>query len=117
MRRWGACTLVAALLVGCGGDDSSSSGGDAGPPAPCVPGERLVGQGCLPAGVQDDGCEAGQLAGADGACSPAGVPPTSCGRGFEADDAGGCVAILPAEPCPEATFAVPGEASCHEIMP
>src|SRR5262245_38384618 len=63
----------------------------------------------------DDGCAPGERPLDDGACQPAGV--VACAAGFEADGTGGCRAILPAEPCPKGSMAVPGETSCREVSP
>jgi hypothetical protein len=61
------------------------------------------------------GCPAGTFANA-GKCVEAGVPPEACAPGFM-PEAGGCRAILPADPCPTGTMAVPGESACREVAP
>ncbi|MBW2457203.1 MAG: right-handed parallel beta-helix repeat-containing protein [Deltaproteobacteria bacterium] len=89
---------------GTGGQGGVGGAGGQGPGGMewggCVPGERPLGDGtCLPAG------------------QGAGVPPELCAAGFDSDDQGGCVAILPAAPCPPGQLATPGEATCHELAP
>jgi len=46
-----------------------------------------------------------------------GVPPGGCGVGFVHDGRGGCVAVLPPEPCPGGMIAVPGDETCREVSP
>lgn len=43
------------------------------------------------------------------------TPIVACGAGFVADGRGGCDAILPKDPCPTATIAVPGDTSCVAV--
>lgn len=127
------CTLLATAL-GCESGDGSTGGG--GPDEGCGPGQvERVGGGCcnagelplddgrcLSAGMQENGCPAGEVA-VDGgpieggSCRTAGIPPEMCGEGFEPDGDGGCNAILPAEPCQKGMMAIPGEAECHEVAP
>lgn len=128
-----AMILLAALPAGCGGppDDGEPN------PVTCGPGEveRIGVEGCcqagemplqdgrcLPAGMQQNGCAAGEAAVeggpiAGGTCRAAGIPPEMCGEGFEPDGEGGCDPILPAEPCPKGMMAIPGETECHEVAP
>ncbi|MBW2458411.1 MAG: hypothetical protein JRI68_28170 [Deltaproteobacteria bacterium] len=97
----------------CGGD------GETGP-APGEGGGGFGGGIPLPppdAGPQEWPCEAGELELEDGTCLPAGVPDGACGQGFASDGEGGCVAILPEQPCGPGTFAIPGETACHEVAP
>jgi hypothetical protein len=111
---------VAALLLGCGSNDSETSAagsGGGGASSECSPGEREVeGRGCVPAGVQDSGCVAGEVTLADGGCAPAGVPPMACAIGFEPDE-DGCVPILPEEPCADGEMAIAGERQCRPVAP
>ena len=56
--------------------------------------------------------------GGDGATRPlAGVPEDACAPGFAPDGNMGCDAILPAQPCPRGTMAVPGETTCRPVAP
>ncbi|MBW2457946.1 MAG: right-handed parallel beta-helix repeat-containing protein, partial [Deltaproteobacteria bacterium] len=79
---------------------------------PCEPGELSVDGTCLTAGVQANGCEAGQVDDGSG-CRPAGLPPDRCAS---ADD-GGCVPLLPADPCGAGQLALPGETTCRDVAP
>jgi len=124
-RGWGRdrCVCGASLAgllfaAACGTDDAApaaatSSGGDAG--TPCPPGERVGPSGaCLAAGIQNDGCDAGEHA-VDGVCHPAGIAPDACGTGFTSTNDGACAPILPETPCPPGEIAVPGETACHVL--
>lgn len=131
----GLVYLLLGASAGCGSGPDTSGGGSGGA-EPCGPGQvDRVGGGCceagelpledgrcLPAGVRENGCSAGEVA-IDGgpieggSCRPAGIPPAMCGEGFEPDQSGGCEAILPAGPCPKGMMAIPGETECHEIAP
>lgn len=64
-------------------------------------------------GAQLD-CPAGELRVGD-QCVPPGVPADGCGHGFSSDGEGGCVAILPAEPCADGRMALPGETTCRPV--
>jgi len=101
----------------CGGEEATGATGNPDePPALCVPGERRGDDGsCLPPGVQEDGCAAGEHAQA-GRCIAAGVPPDACATGF-AHDGSGCTAILPELACPAGSMAIPGDAACREVAP
>jgi hypothetical protein len=124
-----ACTLLACSDdVGTeipGGDGGSRGEPECGPgellledescapadPYPCEPGElALDGGGCLQAGVQDNGCLAGQYDDGGG-CRMPGLPPDRC----DAGDDGGCEPILPSAPCAAGELALPGETSCRPI--
>jgi hypothetical protein len=83
---------MAALVLGL------SACGDAEPAAPAAP----------------VACAAQELTASDGSCHLAGVPPEACAPGF-APRAQGCVAILPAEPCPAGSLALPGELACRPV--
>ncbi|MBL9028257.1 MAG: hypothetical protein JNL21_39050, partial [Myxococcales bacterium] len=126
--------LFFAVAVACG-DDEPRPDPEPDPqpqpepepePDPCPAPGRVVGEVCLPPGVADDGCPAGTLGQPDGTCRPAGILAGACADGFAhvpfesqldgADGvAGTCEAILPAAPCDDGSFAVPGEASCHPV--
>lgn len=73
------------------------------------------------AGEPDGGapCPAGEWLAEDGSCVPAGenagVAPEACAEGFTPSDSGGCLAVLPPEPCGGGLMAVPGESSCRAI--
>ncbi|MBW2457290.1 MAG: hypothetical protein JRI68_22470 [Deltaproteobacteria bacterium] len=118
-----AIALAAVTLVACGGEDteaagptepsSSTSGG--GGPSGCPPGATPVDDGCREAGIQPNGCEAGEVELADGSCGLPGIAPADCAAGFVSDGEQGCEPVLPAEPCPTGQMAVPGEASCREV--
>jgi len=77
-----------ALLVAC-----SSSAGSAPPPATA----------CLADETKQD----------DGSCRPPGVG--ACANGFVADASRACVAIVPADACPDGKMAVPGDATCKDV--
>ncbi len=137
---WGRLWLLCALLTwaagcgddgietkGTGGSGTAGAGGEGCPPDqieqdglclpaeadyPCESGELLTNGVCLPAGVQANGCAAGQVDQGSG-CRPAGLPPAQCA---ESDD-DGCVPLLPAEPCPIGELALPGETVCREVAP
>jgi hypothetical protein len=66
---------------------------------------------------REDGCRAGELEQDDGSCRPAGILPDECGEGFVHDGLDGCDPVLPAEPCPPGSMAIPGETVCHEVAP
>ncbi len=85
----------------------------------CHPGERLLEDGrCQPPGLPlDMPCPPGETPLDGGGCQAAGVPPKECGDGFKSDGQGGCLPILPAEPCNKGLMAVPGDTTCHEISP
>ncbi len=126
--------LLLAVAVACG-DDEPRPDPEPDPqpqpepdpdPDPCPAPGRVVGDVCLPPGVADDGCPAGTLGQQDGTCRPAGILAGACAEGFAhvpfesqldgADGvAGTCEAILPATPCGDGSFAVPGETSCHPV--
>ncbi|MBW2454319.1 MAG: DUF1565 domain-containing protein, partial [Deltaproteobacteria bacterium] len=113
--EWGRASRLGAGLVLALCSCSSESETAEQAPAACLPPDRLLDDGrCLAPDVQDDGCRAGELGLADGTCQPAGVPPELCAEGFEAVD-GGCQPVLPAEPCPKGTVALPGETACHPL--
>lgn len=115
------CLLLGLAAMACGGQDVRSStstttgGGGEGAAGgndayPCPPGERLVDDTCLPAGLPPEWSTPGP------AFEPEpGVPADGCGDGFVHDGLGGCEAILPGTPCTGAEMAVPGDASCHPI--
>ena len=89
---------AAALLQGC--TDESTAPGDDPPPADagplkCAVGERLE----------------------DGACIAPGIPANRCAEGFESDGRSSCTPVLPPDPCPPGTMAIPGETRCREPMP
>jgi hypothetical protein len=98
---------VALLLGGCGEDPSSGAGPSGGDPDAGADAGADGGGGCAP----------GEMPLASGGCQPAGVPPDGCGVGFEANDAGGCDAVMPDRPCGPGLVALPGETSCREIAP
>jgi hypothetical protein len=84
---------LAALLLGALGAACTNASETPSPPTPtadagtdaCTAGQTTLGDGsCLAAGVQPDGCTAGEL-GVDGACVPAGIPPDGCAEGFVSD--------------------------------
>ncbi len=52
-----------------------------------------------------------------GICVVPGVPADGCGVGFAHDNLGGCVAVLPSEPCPSGMIALPGDETCREVSP
>ncbi len=93
MVRAPLIALMAAVLVGCGGEADETI-----PP------------------VEPPGCEAPEVALPDGSCLRPGVPPGGCAEGFVHDGEYGCEPILPAEPCPEGSMALPGETECHPVM-
>lgn len=50
-----------------------------------------------------------------GGCRPVGVPNDGCGEGFEHTDRDTCRAILPPAPCPDGTIATPADRTCRSI--
>jgi len=76
----GRAALIGSLVTACSSEPSADTGHgvDGGPGAACFAGERSVeGHGCVPAGVRDDGCAAGET-NRNGGCEPAGVPADEC---------------------------------------
>jgi hypothetical protein len=101
---WSAAACCGALVLGALGCSSSDTqggddGGGAQPPDVDPPASCLV----------------GEIAMADGTCLPPGLIADECATGFVGDEVGGCVPVLPAEPCEEATTALPGDATCRPI--
>ncbi len=128
-----ALSVCVGLVPACGSPEEPLGGSDQGCPAggieledgscqpptssgavaTCPAAELELEDGrCQPAGVQSDGCEAGQHATGDGACVAAGLPPDRCVAGPSEEE---CVPLLPAEPCAFGSFALPGEEQCHEV--
>ena len=97
MRRGGLTILAALLLVGCGEQAVEDPPDKERPPEQpveqCLEGELEVGAHCIAPGVD------------------------VCVDGFVADGEGGCVAVLPTEPCAPGTMAIPGETACREVAP
>jgi len=117
--RGPGATFVALLCAaGCGSSEDPTQNGAAsssGPAGACPPGQRVgPNGGCLAAGIQSDGCDAGEHS-VDGDCRPAGIAPDACGAGFAPTKDGGCAPILPATSCPAGQIAVPGETACHPL--
>jgi hypothetical protein len=85
---WSA--IITVLTLGCADDAETSAGGGGGPNGDdvCPPGNELIDDECVPAGIR------------------------TCGEGFVAAPPE-CVPTLPSAPCPEGTFATPGDASCR----
>ena len=111
--------LCSTLFLGCGADTVRPADDDRPPtpepePLSCPPGERLVAQACVPAGVQDDGCPAGTMM-EEGTCKPAGMLPEDCAEGFVHSGDVACDPILPSQPCPAGTWAVPGDLACRDF--
>ncbi|WP_437683894.1 right-handed parallel beta-helix repeat-containing protein [Sorangium sp. So ce131] len=114
-RDAGTCAAGGAAA---GGGDGEVCGAGEVVPVNCAAGESALEDGrCLPAGMQENGCAAGEVKVESGGCRPAGIPPEACGQGFEPDGEGGCRVILPRDPCPRGTMAVPGETACREVAP
>ena len=99
VSRHRCCVLLTCLvgLSACGDDDDDA-------------GKKPVVDGSVP-------CLAGEQPMDDGSCLPSGVTAEHCAPGFEYDNANGCVAILPAAPCPPGQLALPGEIACREVAP
>ena len=100
MRASCIALVLVPLGAGCGseepdGDDASASSSSSGGAGGCAPGELAR----------------------EGACVAPGVPPDACAPGFEHDGDAGCRAVLPAEPCPWNTMALPGELACRAVAP
>ena len=91
LARRAALPLTALVATGCGSEPSPSPS-----PSPLA------------------ACPETQIAQADGSCVPVGVPPIGCAAGFVAE-ANGCAPLLPSEPCPDGTLALPGDSECHEL--
>jgi hypothetical protein len=101
---------LVALCCACGGAEPQAvSTGAAGAAGAAGGG----GEGAATAG---DGCAPGTIDWGSG-CQSAGVPPEACAAGFEATDEGGCRPLLPPSPCGEGELALPGDTSCHPVMP
>lgn len=124
MRRSSALLLIGAAALGCsdapivtpprgasGGGGGGGSGG--GAELPCAAGELLDDEGsCRPAGLPADWQEPpGPDLPGEG---DVGVPPDACASGFAPVDHG-CEPILPPDPCPPGTLALPGDLSCHPV--
>jgi hypothetical protein len=96
MRNLLLATVV--CLLACGGE--TTTGGEGGG---------------LPVITSD--CPAGQLLNVSASgCIPAGTAVGDCGAGFIHDGDVGCEPVLPAERCPPAMMAVPGDEACHPLM-
>ena len=67
--------------------------------------------------MQANGCTAGETPVEEGGCTSAGVPADGCAVGFDSDGRGGCIPVLPSDPCPTGLVALPGETRCHELAP
>jgi hypothetical protein len=122
--------LVALLVCACGEDSAgdggggeaggAAGGGQGGGAELCAAGERSVGAGageperCVAAGVQDDGCLAGEYGQEDGSCVPAGFPPELCPSSLSPQ--GRCELPMPFDTCTEGLIAVPGDDECREVM-
>src|SRR5262245_19174613 len=105
MRALAGTLAVGLLVPGCGEDSPGTGPGgdhDAG-----VDSGADGGTGCAPGEQRLEG----------GGWQPAGGPPGGCGEGFESNDAGGCDAAMPDQPCGPGLFALPGEKTCHEVAP
>jgi hypothetical protein len=92
MRRW-SCVALLALSSACG--DDTVGGGETEPSVDC---------------------EEHEVALPNGDCVRPGVLPDGCADGFVHDGAYGCDAVLPQEPCPAGSMALPGDISCHPVM-
>lgn len=113
---------VLALLAGCEDDGATppqSTPTGTTSTAACEPGTLALDGGCLAAGMQANGCPAGEVATGDAAapCRPAGIPPDACGDGFVPNDVGGCDPVLPSTPCGPGTMALPGDVACAAVAP
>lgn len=122
VRRGAVPLVLAALLAGCGPGETGSSGStssDSTSQAACAgPDVPLPDGRCQPPGLPlDMPCPPGETPLADGTCQAAGVPPSACGDGFVSDGEMGCAPVLPEQPCPDGSMAVPGETECHEVSP
>jgi Right handed beta helix region len=92
--------LLSGSLCACGSEQARSGPGGSGGGSSAGGSGGVEMTGCPP-GTRPDGVD----------CIDAGVP--TCGAGFTARDDGGCDPVLPAD-CPDGTFAIPGETTCHE---
>jgi len=106
--------VLVVLAVSCGGNQTPNNGEDATPPKVCDPGFFAVGDACL---AKYDDCASFEVPKLGSGCTRVGVPSDGCADGFTHDDAQGCVAILPKDPCPKGKIAVPGDIACREIAP
>jgi hypothetical protein len=92
----GRRTVLAVVVVAsCGGEADRPGPGPDPEPLSCAIGERLV----------------------DDTCVPPGVPAEACNEGFAPADDGGCLAVVPADPCAPGEMAVPGDTTCRSIAP
>lgn len=62
-------------------------------------------------------CADGAILAVEGRCIAPGIAAEQCSPGFVPDGHRGCSAILPPEPCPPGSMAVPGESTCREVAP
>jgi hypothetical protein len=100
---WIAASVSIASSIACGSSSNDSPAADAGDVSE--------------AETTPIGCQPGEAIADDGHCEAAGVPPAHCGVGFQPDGNRGCVAVVPADPCPFGSMAVPGETTCHDVAP
>jgi hypothetical protein len=113
VTRWISVTF-ALVAAACGGEtadttgatSATSSGAGGSPIDPPPPDAGLGPWKCQP-GEVDEG----------GTCKPAGIAPGACGEGFVHDGVDACQPVLPAEPCPHGTMAIPGETTCRAVSP
>ncbi|MBI4702704.1 MAG: DUF1565 domain-containing protein [Deltaproteobacteria bacterium] len=103
-----AVVALVLCLCACGPGDES---GGAAPPGGAGGGAGAGGSGPVRP------CAEGHVELDDGSCRAPGVPATACAPGFEPDGADGCRALLPADDCPTAKLALPGETECRDIAP
>jgi hypothetical protein len=96
---WSRSLVLALALTGLGCSDETDEAEPALPPDPPVE------------------CGEFELRAQDDTCHAIGIPPGACGEGFVSDELGGCLAVLPSEPCPPGLIAVPGDESCREVSP
>ena len=119
--RWVSILGLAAVACGGSADETDPAPGAASasvaPPGSCAEDEILADGVCEHVGLpRESWCAPGSW-GFDGVCHPAGVSIGGCGSGFVHDDDGGCDPLLPSQPCPWGTMAVPGDTACREVAP
>ena len=104
--------LVLALVLGlvaCGSESATPPNDEEQPPP----------EGCDAwqiAAADGTCCEPGTVPAAERGCRSAGVPEGACVEGFVWED-GACLPVLPVDVCPPGEMAVPGEDACRPIVP
>jgi hypothetical protein len=102
------------LVVGCGSDDALPPESPSACEPPLVP---AADGSCVAAGLQPNGCAAGETLALDGSCQPAGLTAAWCAEGFTFDPAASSCEPILSPKCDSGMMALPGEATCRPVMP